>query len=242
MNAITLVLLIALDGLVGAGIPKQIERFGGGSARVEAVFVRAPGESVQIEASLFLDGGKLLAPLAGALPLVEASSGDPRLLSGTLNLPLPDVEKPTIFRVVLTAKSDGSNPEPCGEFQVIAYPKNLFSKGLPPPDSLPEIAIAGKFPGLRELLDQHKLRHRDVNLKTPDSLPPGSIVITETRPNTDINEFFADSKKLIFTSGTPTQLPWTLLSKNEALVVNAPPPADFRESPFAQRTLRTLLR
>ncbi len=242
MNAIALVILIALDGLAGSGVPKQIERFGGGPARVQAVFVKPPGQNIPVEATLYLDGDKLLAPLGDPILLSAQSGADPRLLAGTFEIPLPDVKKPVVFRVVLSAKAEGSDPVRCGDFRVVAYPKKLFSEGLPPTDSLPEIAIAGKFPGLRELLDKNQLRHRDINLKMPDSLPPGTIVIAEISPDANLDGFFGESKKLIFTSSALPQKPWILDAKPQSFVVNAPPPEDFRESPLAQRMLLTLLR
>ena len=242
MNAIALVILIALDGLAGSGVPKQIERFGGGPARFQAAFVKTPGQNFAVEAVLYLDGDELLAPLGQPISLAAQPGTDPRLLSGTLELPLPDVKKPVVFRVVLSAKAEGSDPERCGDFRVVAYPKKLFSEGLPSADSLPEIAIAGKFPGLRELLDKNQLRHRDINLKTPDSLPPGTIVVAEIPPDANLDGFFSESKKLIFTSGALPRKPWILDAKAQSFLVNAPPPEDFRESPLAQRMLLALLR
>lgn len=242
MNEIALVILIALDGLAGSGVPKQIERFGGGPAQVQTVFARSAGQEVAIEAALYLDGDELLAPVGQPTPLVPNPGGDPRLLSGTLGLPLPDVKKPVVFRVILSAKTEGSDPVRCGDFRVVAYPKKFFSEGLPPADSLPEIAIAGKFPGLRELLDKCQIRYRDINLKTPDSLPPGTIVVAEIPPAANLDGFFGDSKKLIFTSGALPQKPWILDARSQSFLVNAPPPDDFRESPLAQRMLLALLR
>lgn len=242
MNAIALAILIALDGLVGSGVPKQIDRFGGGPAQVQAVFARSPGQNIALEASLYLDGDELLAPVGQPIPFVANPGDDPRLLSGTFALPLPDVKKPVVFRVVLAAKTEGSGPARCGDFRVVAYPKKFFSEGLPPTESLPEIAIAGKFPGLRELLDKNQIRHRDINLKTPDALPPGTIVVGEIPPAANLDGFFGESKKLLFISGALPQKPWILDARTQSFLVNAPPPEDFRESPLAQRLLLALLR
>lgn len=242
MSEIALVVLIALDGFTGSGVPKQIERFGDGPAQVKAVFVRSAGQDIPIVASLYLDGDKLLARLGEPVPLAAQPGDDPRLLAGTFEIPLPEVKKPVAFRVFLSAKSAGSDPVSCGDFRVIAYPKALFSEGLPPAESLPEIAIAGKFPGLRELLDKNQLRHRDINLKTPDALPPGTIVIAEIPPDASLDGLFSESKTLFFTSGTLPQKPWVLDAKAQSFLVNAPPPEDFREAPLDQRMLLELLR
>jgi len=124
----------------------------------------------------------------------------------------------------------------------MAHPANLFSEGLPRADSLPEVAIAGKCPGLRELLDKHQIHHRDVSLKTPDALPPGSIVIAEIPPYSTLDGFFPDTKSLIYASATLPQMPRVMEAKSGTFLVNATPPEDFRESPFAQRMLFALLR
>ena len=104
------------------------------------------------------------------------------------------------------------------------------------------LAIAGKFPGLRELLDKNQLRHRDINLKMPDALAPGTIVVAEIPPDANLDGFFGESKKLIFTSGALPRKPWILDAKPQTFLVYAPPPEDFRESPLAQRMLLALLR
>jgi len=242
MNELALVILIALDGLVGSGVPKHIERFGGGPAQVEVAFVRIPEQDITVAASLYLDGDALAAPVSQPVPMVVKSGEDPRLLAGSFEIPLPDVKKPVIFRVVLTARKVGADPLPCGDFRITAFPKSFFADDLGPVESLPEIAIAGKFPGLRELLDKNQLRHRDINLKQPDSLPPGSIVVAEIPPDANLDGFFGESKKLIFTSGALPRKPWILDAKARSFTVNAPPPEDFRKAPLAQRMLLALLR
>ncbi len=239
---LALVVLIALDGMVGAGIPKQINRFGGAPAQVQAVFIKSPGQATIIEASIFLDGDKLLAPLGSPVPLVVKPDGDPRLLEGSFDIPLPEVKKPAAFRVVLSARSDTADPTPCGDFRIVAYPNNLFSEGLPPADSLPEVAIAGKFPGLRELLDKNQIRHRDINLKMPDSLPPGTIVVAEIPADARLDGLFSETRKLIFASGTPPSIPWILDAKAQSFLLNTSPPEDFRKAPLAQQMLLALLR
>ena len=242
MNAFAVVILVALDGWIGSGVPKQIERFGGGPATVQAAFLKFPDQNVTVEASLYLDGDKLLAPLGEPVPLTVQPGDDPRVLAGTFEIPLPEVKKPVVFRVILSAKVKDQAGLPCGDFRIIAFPRNTFSESLADPEALPEIAIAGKLPGLRELLEKNHLRHRDINLKTPDALPPGSIVIAEMPADTDAAGYFPDTKKLIFTSGSPASIPWILEAKEHSFLVKAPPPQDFRESPSAQRMLLELLR
>jgi len=241
MNELTLLLLIALNGALGSGVPKNIERFGGVPALIEATFLKNPGQEVTVEASIYLDGDQLLAPLGKPVPFTVHAGDDPRLLVGAFEIPLPEVKKPVVFRVLLTAKPAGAGSGRCGDFQITAFPQKMFSESLGEPESLPEIAIAGKFPGLRELLDKCHLRHRELNLKLPDALPPESLIIAEVPPDIDAAGFFPDAKKLFFATGASASAPWVLDCKAKSFIVNAQPPADFRESPLAQRMLLKLL-
>lgn len=240
MNELALVVLVALDGFVGAGISHEIERFGGSPAAVQAVFVKSPGQDPVIEAALYLDGGDLLAPINTPTPFVPQSGYDPRLYSGVFHIPLPEVKKPTVFLIVLSAKTDEGKSIPCGDFRITAFPQDFFAQSLKSQPAFPEVAISGKFPGLRELLEKNHLRYREINLKTPDSLPAGSVIVADLSNETIRQSAFPDIKKLLF--GTGSYSAKFVEGKATSFLVTQAVPSNFQESPLAQRLLLALLK
>lgn len=240
MNELALVVLVALDGFVGAGINNGIERFGGSPAAVQAVFVKSPGQDPVIEAALYLDGGDLLAPINTPTPFVPESGQDPRLYSGRFNIPIPEVKKPTVFHIFLSARTDGEKSIPCGDFRITAFPPDFFEQSLKSQPAFPEVGIAGTFPGLRELLEKNHLRYREVSMKTPDSLPPGSVVVADLSNETIRPSALPETKKLLF--GTGIDSAKFVEGKATSFLVTQPIPNNFEESPSAQRLLLELLK
>jgi len=240
MHELALVVLVALDGFVGAGIKNEIERFGGTTAAVQAVFVKSPGRVPVIEAALYLDGGGLLAPINTPTPFVPESGRDPRFYSGLFNIPIPEVKKPTVFHILLSVRTDEAKSIPCGNFWITAFPQDFFAQSLKSLLTLPEVAIAGKFPGLRELLEKNHLPFREINLKTPNSLPPGSVVVADLSNEKIRQAALPETKKLLF--GTENYLAKVIEGKASSILVTQPIPNNFEESPFAQRLLLELLK
>lgn len=240
MDALALVILIALDGIVGSGINREIERFGGSPAAVEAVFVKSPGEDPVIEAAVFLDGGDLLAPINTPTVFVPQASPDPRLSSGYFHIPIPEVKSPTVFHIFLSVRTEGSKRIPCGDFRITAFPRHLFAQSLKSQSTVPEVAIAGKFPGLRELLTKNNLAFRDIDLNSPDSLPPETVVVADLSNETRDQIPLPQTKKLVFGSGGYSTK--FVESKATAFLVTQPVPEDFEQSPTAQRLLLEILK
>lgn len=240
MNELALVVLVALDGFVGAGVNNEVERFGGSPAAVQAVFVKSPEQDPVIEASLYLDGGGLLAPINTPTPFVPQSGHDPRFYSGLFNIPIPEVKKPTVFHIVLSARTEGAKSIPCGDFRITAFPQDFFAQSLKSQLAFPELAIAGKFPGLRELLKKNHLAYREISLKTPDSLPPGSVVVADLSNETIRQSALPEAKKLLF--GTGNYSAKFIEGKATSFLVTQPVPDNFEESPSAQRLLLELLK
>lgn len=240
MDALALVVLIALDGLVGSGIHREIERFGGTPAAVQAVFVKSPGEEPVIEAAVFLDGGDLLAPINTPTVFAPQPGPDPRLSCGLFHIPIPEVTSPTVFHIFLSARTEGSKPSPCGDFRITAFPRHLFAQSLKSQSTFPEVAIAGKFPGLRELLKNNNLAFRDIDLKSPDSLPPGTVVVADLSNETRGQSPLPQTKRLVFGSGIYSAR--FIAGKATSFLVTQPVPEDFEQSPTAQRLLLELLK
>lgn len=166
--------------------PLVIERFASAEVHVTVGFLVAPGGPEDITADVFLDGGKLLAPLAKDLPVTPVDSPeDPLPAKGTLSIPLKQTERPLNLQVIFKRKA-----APAGEENVIGKAlvrvippgalEAILKKRVQDTERPLRIVVFGKAEGLREMLTRWNLPFSDNGADPPGSTAAHTLMIGET--------------------------------------------------------------
>lgn len=160
--AAILVLLLALDGPVGHGIPPVVTRFAGEtSPPIQAIFARHPEDAViQPEIVWFLDGDALGVPLGKSAftPSSEAPS-NPLLTPGHFLWDLPDSAKPQVYRGAIYQEGLSPESQPFATFRFVLFPADyLLEEWKKVAESDLHLTLIGPLPGLREFFQSRGIR------------------------------------------------------------------------------------
>lgn len=166
--------------------PLVIERFASAEVPVTVGFLVAPGGPKDVAADVFLDGGKLVAPIAKDLPVTPVDSPeDPLPAKGTLSIPLKQTEKPLNLRIIFKSKT-----APAGEDNVIGKAllrvtpagalEAILKKRVQDTERPLRIVVFGKAVGLREMLTRWNLPYSDNGADPPGSTAADTLMIGET--------------------------------------------------------------
>lgn len=185
INHISLmVVLLALDGPVGQGIPPVLARFGGEQIpAIHATFARHPAESLpQVEIEWFLDGGALAVPVGKSVFLCSRTFADhPILTHGTFLLDFPASQKTETYRGLLCA-IDGQQKSKTAlaTIHLAIFPPETFSKDW---ESLAasdlKITLVGTLPGLRDFLLRQKVPFSEGDLLDPSTIHRDGMLVVD---------------------------------------------------------------
>jgi hypothetical protein len=238
--------LIALDGSAGESLPTVVERFYAPAVSVPASFLISDASAAAPLADIYLDGDKLGAPLTSGLTFKgEPSKENAALHEGSFSIPLPEISKPVLFRVVF--RQAGSS-DVIGNVLLHATPPELLKKSIETmtkrgmPNS-PSLVVFGALPGLRELLTEWKVPFEDLGNNPPISLREGSVTIGRLE---NLAHLPAPSSKtsLFVICADPAQEANRIEKRFDSAslsLLKTPTPEDWRQSPLLQRLLVTQL-
>jgi hypothetical protein len=232
------VLLVALDGGIGAGVPEAVERFQSSEVEIPAIFLRSTLQQDPPVADVFLDGDALGVPLSASLPFQTSASAHPWLIEGKFRLALPENAKPYRLRVRFReARLPG---RVIGWVTVRVFPpedlKDVLSRWLRQ-EGNEEVALFGESKGLRELFSGWGIPYTDFGPEFPSAsnhrLMIGSTASLEKLPSQGRNPLF-----LLSTDPEPEGARWVqTLNHPNRLLVRIPGNPDWRSSPLLHRLL-----
>lgn len=178
-----LLILLALDGPLGHGIPPVVARFGGENMiAIPATFARHPSDSIpQAEIVWFLDGDTLAAPVAkSGFVTARTPVENPVLTHGSFQLDLPVSDKTVTYRGIVMNHSGEESGTPLATVQLAVFPPDNFSRDWTAlaKSELP-LTIIGELPGLREFLHKEGIRFTEGNLNDPSTLDRNAMVVVD---------------------------------------------------------------
>jgi len=172
--------------LVGMAVEKRAESgqpgsqpvlhaFGGRKVSIDLRLTGPAGASVAIEARLVSVANGLGAPLAPDIALGEVVFDHRRLVSRTVELPLPEVARKVQLAVRIIART-GSGATPVGDLRVFVYPGDLAAPlrqwaAKARQDGGLRLGVFGKSSGLRAFLNENGVVFEELGEKIP---PPSS--------------------------------------------------------------------
>lgn len=165
----------------------SVECFAGPLLQIPAAFIADPQAPHPWFADAYLDGGKLGAPLAKAIPFRRGPAGSsPYLTNGWFLLSLPDATpaRPIVLRLVLSDGPAGSERRALGSIVVRVTPRDLlrqtFTARLGDLDRPLGITVFGPAPGPRDLLTAWRIPFRDAGPNPPGAAPAATLLLGET--------------------------------------------------------------
>lgn len=176
------VILLALDGPVGLGIPPVLGRFGGNATTISAVFARNPADPMpELKIDWFLDGDTLAAPVAkSGFLLTRKPAGNPLLTEGTFQVDLPISAKVENYRGVIFAIHEKKAPDPLAEIQLAVFPPDHFVAAWQElANSTVPVTLVGDLPGLRDFLQNHEIAFTEGDANDPGSIDRSGLLVVD---------------------------------------------------------------
>lgn len=233
------VVLLALDGPVGRGIPPVVARFGGDEMAVPAIFARHPADSTpEVEIEWFLDGGALGAPVGkSGFILARKPSDHPILSEGTFLVDLPASSKTETYRGLLRSVRGEESSVPLAEIQLAVFPRDHFVADWQRlARSEVSITLIGKLPGLRSFLRQQGVSFTEGDTNDPGTIDRnGLLVVDASHENSVIPPGLARAM-LVYTAPNRSWSSGFAAQENgDSLIwTQRQPGSDFAQDPLAQ--------
>lgn len=185
----TLVILLALDGSVGQGIPPVVARFGGDKVpAVEATFARHPADSMpKVEIVWFLDGDALAVPVRkSTFSYDRTPAKNPVLTQGSFALDLPTSEKTETYRGAIFNVASEKKLVPLAVIRLVLFPPDAFTRRWQAMAAAKiPLALAGELPGMREFLRGLNIQFVEADLNTPGADGRDGMLVVDAADKED---------------------------------------------------------
>lgn len=235
------VVLLALDGPLGQGVPPLVARFGSDECEaIPAVFARHPAESMPgIEIVWFLDADALGVPVGKSEFLCSGTLEDnPVLTPGTFPLSLPLSKKTEIYRGIIRQTKDNKQSTPLGTVRLAVFPPSIFSEQW---ETLAKegisLALAGPLAGLREFLEERDIRFAEADLNDPGTIDRNGMLVVDAEEGS--NFFVTPGQARTTLVFGASDLSWQSgfrmhQDEDTFLWIQRPMSPDFAHNPLAQ--------
>lgn len=241
------VILLALDGPVGRGIPPVVARFAGDELPLRAIFARHPADSMpKVAIDWFLDGGTLAAPVGtSGFLLARKPAEHPILTEGTFFVNLPPSDKTETYRGLIRTVQGDKKSTPLAEIQLAIFPANFFAEDWRRVEaSEVGITLIGELPGLRVFLEETGISFAEGNLSDPGSIDRNGLLVVDAsgEKNFVLPPALARAMLIYAPSNHSWQSEFVSHQNADTLLwIQRPPELDFAQDPLAQAQFLSLI-
>ena len=223
----------------------SVECFAGPVLKIPAAFIADPKAPQTWFADAYLDGGKLGAPLAKAIPFTRGpAASSPYLANGWFLVSLPDAAppKPIVLRLILSAGSADSERQAIGSVVVRITPRDFLRQALAArlgdSDRPLGILVFGPAPGPRDLLTAWRIPFQDAGPNPPGTAPAATLLLGETADLTRLPAPTPGASIFVLTSDPRQEADTEIRDLGGALVTLVRPAAtDWNTDPRLHRLL-----